>query len=225
MPLESSPAISTLPEPDQIRQTAQEVLGRSYYKLDEVPIDQLAIWARFWEWFSDVFGPVARFLGGLFDISPWLGWGVVAVLVTILVAIIVHLVFTLHRVLTGGRRAYALPDETERRRGEPEHWEQLAREAAAELDYIRAVRCLFRACLLRLEAAQKRTLPRGATNREYLKRFGGTPAHEPLTQFVSVIDTRWYSGAGCSEEDLRECMTAHSRIKEIALETAAAHST
>ena len=94
----------------------------------------------------------------------------------------------------------------------PETWERRAQEAFMNQEYIAAVRYLFRACLLRLERANKHRIRRGATNREYLRRYRETAAFEPLSRFVEVIDTKWYGGGSCVLEDYQDCAQAHSTI-------------
>lgn len=220
MPSDSTGTPLALPDSEQIRQTAQEVLSRPYYRLDEEPFDAVSFWMRIAEFFADVFGPIYRWMDGLFDISPILGWSVIGLLVALLLALVVHIIFTFSQAMRAGRRDYALSEAKSRASSDPKYWEELSLAAAKEQDFIRAVRFLFRACLMRLEQAQGRALPRGGTNREYLRRYQNTPAHEPLGRFVAIIDTRWYGGGGCTEEDLRECQSAHSTLNLIAKELA-----
>jgi hypothetical protein len=90
-------------------------------------------------------------------------------------------------------------------------------------DYIAAVRLLFRACLLRLESAEKRAARAGVTNREHLRQHQDSPVFEPLRVFVDIIDTKWYGRGDCGRDDYEACIAAHARIHQFAKDGLHAH--
>jgi hypothetical protein len=212
-----------LPPPETIRQTAAEIVSRPEYELDRVGPDFGPLLERIGELLRRILRPAGRALGALFDISPVLGWTVSIALALLAVALIAHIVYTFVRAMRSrrlGAPTFTAVDELET---QPQGWERRAREALERSDYIGAVRCLFRACLLRLELAHQRTLRRGATNREYLHRFRDTAAHDPMALFVETIDMKWYGGGACTEGDYRACSEAHAQIRRFAEEIARAH--
>ena len=102
--------------------------------------------------------------------------------------------------------------------------ERLAQEAVAQGDFISAVRYLFRACLVRLQANDERTFRPGMTNREYLRRFRKTSFVDSLALFVELIDTKWYGGGDCRREDYESCRTAYALIQQQMKDISHAHS-
>ncbi|MHC4504390.1 MAG: DUF4129 domain-containing protein [Planctomycetota bacterium] len=216
MEAEPFPAPLEIPSPDVIRRTAEEVIQRPDYNLDAVYRDYTPLIERIVKAIATFLRPFRRAFEALYLASPLLAWLFIVALLFIAVALIVHIAYTFGLALQGRRRARGsleLEDETAAR---PELWEGKAGEAAALGDFIRAVRCLFRACLLRLEAARGGNFRRGATNREYLRRFGDTAASEPLHLFVETIDTKWYGGGTSTRDDYERCLGAHSAVARAA---------
>lgn len=199
------------PSADVIRQTARDILARPDYRLKPLGSDDLA-WLRWlWNVLKAVLAPLGRLFHTLWDVSPVLAIAYVVALVVVLVVLLWHIVYSF-RVALHGRlddRGYT---GAEHRVVDPEELEARARQAAQRQDYITAVRWLFQACLLRLEPADRRALRRGATNHEYLRRFRGTAAYEPLRRFVVVIDFKWYGQGRCERADFDECQRAHAEI-------------
>jgi biopolymer transport protein ExbB/TolQ len=152
-----------------------------------------------------------RLFDTLYAVSPLVAFAYVVALVVILVVLLWHIIYTFRAALRGRveDRRYG---GHQGRELQPAELEDRARHAAERQDYIAAVRYLFQACLLRLEQAEKRTLRKGATNHEYLRRFQGTPAYEPLHRFVDIIDCKWYGGGRCELSDFDECRRAHAEI-------------
>lgn len=215
---------SALPPPEVIRQTASEIVGRPAYELESVGPDVTSVFGSIFRFLGRILSPIGRLFEGLIDINPLFGWAVIIVLLLIAIALIVHIVLMFARAVRVRRRRFEGVLAAERAAESlPETWELRAREAFSQRDYIRAIRYLFRAGLLRLEAAQERSYRHGATNREYLRRFRDTPAGEPMRLFVDVIDCKWYGGESCLAEDYRQCADAHARICRVAGEMGNAH--
>lgn len=208
-----------VPPPEVIRRTAEEVIRRPDYDLTASSGDYGSLIERMLKLLRKLLRPFTEAFDALHAASPFLAWLLFVVLLLVLVALVVHIAYTFKTALQG-RRALARPPEVEDRAATlPATWEEKARAAAAEGDYLGAIRHLFRACLLRLEAARKGTFRRGATNREYLRRFAETAAVEPLRLFVDTID-RWYGGGRSSREDYELCVEAHSAVGRTARELA-----
>lgn len=205
------PPSGTLPDPEVIRQTAQEVVERPAYRLDAVPEGGLTL-REIVRAIIDFFEWITTPLRGLFEVSPVFAWVVVLTLILLLALILGHLIYTFAAVFQRRKRAFELPDDVEAG-ARPEMFEQQAQQAVAAGDYIQAVRLLFRACLVRLEQAEERPLRRGLTNREYLRRYEDTLFHEPLVPFVNTIDRKWYGGGECRAEDYEQCAHAHAEVQ------------
>ncbi len=198
---------STLPEPDVIRRTADEVVRRPEFQLEPT-----RDWSPVWRWLWGLIEPILRFFSHLWDISPVLAVVVVIVLTVVLIALIAHIMYAFARAISGGR-SLAGTSAIHRRKIDPVQLEAEADEAARRRDYIEAVRLLFRAALLRLEQRQNREPRPGVTNREYLRRYRESAVFEALRQFVDVIDAKWYGYGTCDAEDYDRCRQAHALIR------------
>jgi hypothetical protein len=95
----------------------------------------------------------------------------------------------------------------------PRTLEMEAAEAAQRQDYIRAVRLLFRASLVRIEQAAQRKSRPGITNREYLRRYRDTAAYDALKLLVDTIDDKWYGYATCDQGDYLKCLQANDVLR------------
>ncbi|MCL5269779.1 MAG: DUF4129 domain-containing protein [bacterium] len=215
-----------LPPPETIQRAAAQVAARSYYHLDTgkeiypnwfVDLVSRSI-VKALEWIGRMLGWVIRPLGAILEASPILGWLILTLLAVVAVSLLVHVVYTYVTVVRGERRKGGLYAAQLLDRQKPETWERLAREALERSDMIGAVRHLFRAGLLRLEAARRHPFHPAWTNQEYLRRYRHTPAHALLEPFVAVIDGKWYAGADCTAEDYARCAEAHSGLLAVARE-------
>jgi hypothetical protein len=212
-----------LPPPEIIRQRAEEILSRPEYQLESASWDFTPILQWFLDILRKILSPIASAINGIFEISPWLGWLTIGALLTITALVMAHIIYSIAKAMKEKKKLEpALASGYEPDHG-PETWERRAQEAFANQEYLAAVRYLFRACLLRLELANKRRIRRGATNREYLRRYRDTAAFEPLSRFVEVIDTKWYGGGSCALDDYQDCAQAHSTICRFAEKVMSAH--
>lgn len=208
-PVETLPA---LPPPDAIKHLAREIVHRATYDLG--PTDDVPVLLRFIRFLRSIFGPFVDWFQALATYSPMLAALVIATLVAILFALIAHIIYSF-------RSALRKPEEIQSRLAEsvnmtPAEYEQRARSAAKKGEFIEAVRLLFMASLMTLEAAQKRVVRRGTTNREYLKRFKNTPAFDPLAFLVETVDRSWYAGVPCTEQEYEESLRAYATIQQAA---------
>ena len=201
-----------LPPADAIKHLAQEILHRSTYDLG--PTDDVPALLRVIRFMRKTFGPAFEWLQTLFEYSPVLGGLVMAALVGILIALTWHIVYSFRSALRAP--AEIQPGLAAPVNLTPAEIEQRARSAAKKGQFIEAVRLLFLASLMTLEAAQKRNVRRGTTNREYLKRFKNTPAFDPLFFLVETVDRKWYAGVPCTEDDYQESLRAYATIQQAA---------
>lgn len=200
--------LAPLPSPDVIRQKAADVLARRDYVLD--PGVDLS-WVK--RLIESIVKPFLNMFQSLYDVSPALAWGVSIALLLIGVLLMLHIVYVLRGALQGPRRPMDLSHLDEALE-QPEAWEQRAAQAASAGDHIGAIRALLRAALLRLEAAHRKAVRHGRTNREYLRRFRDTPAFEPLRCLVEMVDLKWYGGAPCSADDYRAGTDAYTQVQQ-----------
>jgi hypothetical protein len=199
------------PDPEVIRYMAREILARPDYRLKPLSDDDFALLRSLWNALKRIFGPLFRLFETLYDISPLLAFGYVVALLLIAAALIWHIIYTFRTALRGRAESHRYVGDADRG-FDPAELEDRARRAAERQDYITAVRYLFQACLVRLEQAERRALRKGATNHEYLRRFQGAPAYEPLRRFVDIIDCKWYGQGRCELSDFDECRRAHAEI-------------
>ena len=66
-------AAPSLPPPDVIRRTADEVIQRPYFRIDAVD-DGPLLFERFLAFVKAVVTPFLNFFSGLCDVSPVLAW-------------------------------------------------------------------------------------------------------------------------------------------------------
>jgi hypothetical protein len=206
-------AQTTLPPPKAIRQTAAEVVSRSYYELgDASRADSPPFWWRMLRWLLKPFEWLFNSMEGWPDFVRWI---IVILCFLLLLALVAHIIYTFVSVLRGPaerrQRAYTSAAQAE---VDPDSLELEAERAGRGGDYIGAIRLLFRAALRRIEVVEKRKLRPGATNRELLRRYRSTPLHDSLERFVETIDNKWYGGVACLESDYALCRSEHDRIRQ-----------
>jgi GNAT superfamily N-acetyltransferase len=204
--------LASLPEDAVLRDKVREVLSRPSYQTDRSANDNPWILELFFKVFETLLS-VIRWLFDLTEGLPsFLRWVIVAALVVVLVALLVHIFYTLFQALGGERRvAFALEDSSSPLTTARE-WEQLADDAAHRGEWIAAVRHLFRACLARLEERERRPFRRGTTNRAHLRRYRNADFFESLELLVVTIERKWYGDEACDVKDYEACRQAHSRL-------------
>jgi len=200
--------VLSVPSNEVIREKAREVLSRDDYDLSAFTGREPN---RLWEflgWIWDRLVELTEFLQGL--LGPWV-WLLYVALTALLVLLVWHIGYTMSRGLRIQERA-PRPAQGGRSR-DPRELERLAEAALGLNDYVEAVRLLFRAAILRLENAERRTNRPGMTNRELLRRYRPTPLYSALQQFVEVLDTAWYGGHECGQADYELCRQAHNTVR------------
>lgn len=199
MPIATDPVA----DPEVIRQTAAEVLqGDDYRTTTPANFD------AFWKLLNGILEYFIGLLEALYDLSPFLYYAFTTFLVILLIGLIWHIGYSLKTAMSKRRRPEEYDMAESADENTPEAWENRARQAYGEHDYLSAVRYLLFAGLLRLELARKGHVRRGATNREYLRRYRNTAAYEPLAMLVEITDSRWYGGITCTADDVEQCLDA-----------------
>lgn len=200
------------PDAESIRRAAEDVLQRPEFQT-RTPTD---VRPTIFLWLVERLKPVFDFLGNLFritwDISPVLAIGMITLLVILLVVLIGHIGYAFRHAIRKRTNSSRL-EPAATKHLDPRALESEAAEAAQRQDYIRAIRLLFRASLLRIEQAGKRNSRPGITNREYLRRYRDTAAYDALKLLVDTIDDKWYGYAVCDQGDYLRCLQANDVLR------------
>jgi hypothetical protein len=202
-----------LPAPDEIRETARLVLERPEFQVETPPPggDQLL---RFLEWLVKILlTPFVWLFNAMEGFPDPVRWLIVVALFVLLIALLCHIFYTVFSVLRPPARKTTLVDVAQGDALQPADFEKLADEAAADRDYIGAVRCLFRAALAALQQREQRRLRPGITNREILSRLRDARIVEAMRLFVETIDAGWYGRQPCGEGEYRRCRDAYQQIR------------
>lgn len=200
-----------VPQPDQIRQTASDVLKRPYYRLDEDT--RLAeLWEQIREWFRRLLDPLGSFLDSVYATSPALYYVIIGAMLLLVLGLMFHITWSVFQAIKRRQRTSSYVAQDDSRKHQPEYWEEQAQLAVAGEDYLLASRYLLHATLLRLEQRRKGTLKRAATHREYLRRFRATPVYDALREMVETVESRWFGGVPCTSADYQRCREAHAAV-------------
>jgi hypothetical protein len=204
-------AQSALPAPETIRDTAQEVVSRPYYRLESSSSSNSTPWIL--ELLRWILKPFVWLFENTEGLPEFLRWVIVIAFAILCIALLAHILYTLIKAIgnpsLGGKHALT---SASGREIDPKEFERQAADASAGGDYIGAVRLLFRAALRRLELFEQKKFRPGITNRELVNRYRKTPLAESMQQFVSTIEMKWYGQMPCIEADYVTCRTEHGRI-------------
>lgn len=141
---------------------------------------------------------------GSFDWLITVAW---ILLVAVAVAGVGALLYYLRTVSWGGKRLRkrkAMLDDDEPVRHADE-WLEEAERLEHEGRYREAVRCLYLACLMRIDESRIASFVRGQTNWEHCRRIMASPTKPPGLDFVpptQAFDRIWYGGQDSSMEDV-----------------------
>ncbi len=203
--------IAAIPDAEEIRRKAAEVLERPEYRADTPSGEgSQSLALKIIEWFIEAIRWMAEWL----DFLPN---GARYPVIVGLVALLIYLAYRMIRGIAGAARLpeRALSTRTRQNTAKsPAEFESLAQAAMDEGRVIEAVRLLFRAGLLRIEQAEKRPQRPGITNRELLRKYRATPIQEPLQVFVETIDFKWYGGQPASSDDFERCRRAYAELRD-----------
>jgi hypothetical protein len=199
--------------PEAIRRKAEEVVARPDYQLDSgLNEESLSLWLTLLSW---VLRPIIWLFEAMDGMPLFLRILVIIVLGIALVALAVHIVWTLIAALRPGAVGRLGSTVTRQQPTDPRKLEDEAERAAAEGEHLDAIRLLFRAALLRIEQAEQRKLRIGMTNRELLRRYSASALGEPLQLFVETIDRKWYGKQSCEPSEYERCREGYTRISTL----------
>ena len=198
-------------EPGEIREAVDTVLARRAYDLTnpDVLLMDFGWLSALIEWLlSPLFG-LFESLGGLPS-----GWQhvITILLVIVLVALILHITYTVVMAFRKDEFTVSGFDETQ-----PVTVDDLAEQAqrhADEGDFVDASRALYRAALLALEEKRDGRLRKGLTNTEYLRTFNAPWVVENLRVFVDLINWKWYRDNRFEQADYEACRRAYEAIQQ-----------
>ena len=223
-PMGPMPAASSLPDPETIRRTAEQVLRRPDYQLDPQPDSGVTIL----EWLlarssldSHAVSMAARRPGGPSRLAaladrPRSGR-------TAHPARVPYRIYDRQRRDAGPGRSAAWPRISNVRRAIPPRSNARRPRRCPAATSSPPSGCCSLACLLRLELAEKRTFRAGTTNREHLRRHRGFAGLRAPRAVCRDIETRWYGRGVCGLEDFEACRAAHARIRDFTQELLHAH--
>ncbi len=136
--------------------------------------------------------------------GPWLIYVIYAIVIAALAAFIIFAIsrFSWNKKLQ--RKSKALLDEDEPERSLDE-WLEMADKLEREGRYREAVRCLYLACLLKIDQARIARFERSQTNWEHLARIEASPNLPPTLHFrepTKAFDLIWYGMRVNGSEDV-----------------------
>lgn len=201
-------------------QTAQEILSRPEFR--DAGVAKSRNWLS--DAFENFFEALFEFISGLFRAPEFTGappmlsippWTTSAVWVILILAVIAFLVWALSKISWGAaaklrkKSVGGLLDEDEPDRTADE-WLTRADELAAEGRHREAVRCLYLACLVRVDEAGVARFRRGETNWEHLYRINNSRLKPEALDFKTPtqrFDLVWYGYQGKGQSDVDEFRT------------------
>lgn len=213
--------LAALPSAEEIRRKAEEVVSRPEYQLEsELNPESLGLFIRLILW---LITPLRWLFNAMEGLPNFLRWIIIIVLTMILIALVVHIVWSFVSAIRGpGRKT--ISHKSRAREVSVKELEQAAAEYALRGDYIGAVRYLFSASLKRIEQMEERPFRRGITNRELLKRYLATPLYDPLRYFSETIESKWYGYQECVAADYVSCVEQADRIRALLAQRAAGNT-
>jgi len=177
-------------------------------------------------WLKSILERIGRWLERLLGLLPegagrsvsWLGWVVFGFAVLLLVAVLVLAVRSLVRSFARSeRRRISRVEALEPPApSDPDALLARAREAAAGGAYAEAIRLLYLALLLRLDAAGLLRYRRSHTNWEYLGMLGAAGLREPFSSFTSIFDRKHYGREPATESDYGRCQSLFEQMLQAA---------
>ncbi|WP_263373719.1 DUF4129 domain-containing protein [Granulicella aggregans] len=165
--------------------------------------------AKFFDWFSRIFGGVSTFARG----APWLG---PVIMYGFLLLAFAGLVVWIFRILDRQRLAVRMEpgaaithsQETSR------SWAKLAEAAAASGEWREAVHALYWASISELEARRVWRANNVRTPREYLRLVSpDAPQYRPLRALTRSLERIWYGFAPAVREDYDAALAVYEELR------------
>ena len=192
------------PDGDAIRRHLQDVLSRPEFRKGGMNL----------AWLAEALRRFFEALGALSGTSPLLFWLLLVACVLLLALIVLHIAWTVRRMLAvapGGARGRG--EAAAQRAGLSRAYRDEARDRAARGDFTEAVRFLFLSLVYFYDEEGRVLFQRAYTNREYLALFTDRPqVGRDLRVFVDVLDNNWYGQRPTDEPHYRECLALYERL-------------
>ena len=191
------------PDDDAVRRHLQDVLSRpEFHKGTNL------------NWLAEALRGLFEWLGSLSTASPALFWLLLVGCVLLLLLIVLHIGWTVRRMLAvdaAGARGRA--EAAARRARLSQTYRQEAGERAARGDFTEAVRFLFLSLVYRFDEEGRVLFQHACTNREYLALFADRPqVGQDLRVFVDVLDANWYGQRPTDARHYEECLALYDRL-------------
>lgn len=213
-------AATKLPSPDAIRKSAQEVISRPYYDLEQTSSqDSSPLLLDLLRW---IFTPFRWLYHALEGLPEFVRWFIVVAALFVCILLIAHIMYTLVAAIREPARRKDLKYRSTKSEEYPADLERQAESRVADGDFMGGIRLLFRAALRRIELAEMKRFRPGVTNHELLKRYRTTPLSTSLAKFVDTIELKWYGNGHCEHTDYLACREEHERICQYIRENQAA---
>ncbi|MEE2643209.1 MAG: hypothetical protein VX768_21450, partial [Planctomycetota bacterium] len=197
-------------------QVAEEVVSRSYYRLDVDPpsgavASILQATGEFLQWCLKPFEGVFDWIEGLPAAVRNL---LVIVLLLVVIALLVHIVYSIVSAAKRKKMKVQLDDAHTQEHSASE-LERNAMDCSSAGEWVLAIRYLYRAAIIRICKKEENRIGSGMTNREQLMRLRNTPFFEPIRILGNMVEQKWYGEQACTGADFEVCHRAHQQIRDL----------
>jgi len=199
-----SPAARSMPNAATVKAEAARILANSKYahhmSFREWLLSKLAAWRL-----PHMSSGFARVL--LWIVAIWC--------ILSLLAILGHIIWTLYKLLAGGRRSSAEPDTSFEsvRQKSFEELRQLGQQLSAEGRFREALGMIMLALLRRLDDFRVIQFHQSKTNGEYMREYpASVPCRDDFCQFVLSFDSEVYGGASCGQATFQRMNSLFEQI-------------
>jgi hypothetical protein len=203
-PVAVAGAAAPHPGAGEVRQRLQEVFERPEFGGGKEPSPP---------WLERVIVGFLRWLGSLRATAPLLFWLLVFLCVLALLGIITSVAIKLRGLAVLGRLRKDQEAGRQKRVQLSAAYREEALTSAARGELTEAVRFLFLSLVFRFDESGRVLLPRGDTNREYLRLFADQPrVAEELRFFVDTLDDCWYGRKPADDRQYHRCLELYERL-------------
>ncbi len=197
--------------PEQTRASLERILAQPEYNH---PLAKLFLKLDdFLRLLQGALDRLMAFLNGLYVTSPILYSLVMFASLMLLLLILGHIGFVLHRSLRGDTAGGEDAPEQDLQRETTASLAARAEALAARGAYVDAIRLLFRSLVAEFRRQDKTGSIDTETNREFAMRWHRDPIrYERLLVLVRFLDEKWYGMQPCSDEDYRLSRTVYDEL-------------
>jgi hypothetical protein len=200
--------------PEQTRDSLERILARPEYNH---PLAKLLLKIEhFFLFLQGLLQRLMDMLNGLYVASPVLYFVVMFASLMLLLLILTHIGYVLHRALRGETVKGEDEFQADWRRETPASLAANAEALAARGAYVDAIRLLFRSLVSEFRRQGRTGSIDTETNREFAMRWHTDPIrYERLQVLVRLLDEKWYGMQPCSDEDYRLCRRTYDKLLEV----------